>query len=381
MKNKLLLVIGLMVCTVCHAQKKMTAILEKLYANQQYDEIIENHTDKVKKYPAKALYYVGMAYYMKADDANCLKYMDMSIAKDDSDADAYYIKGMTQNYMEQYDAAIHNLNQAIALYDDKAEYYAALGDAHKGLEQKEKALEAYQISLTKDNTPDRAYYRMPPLYLDLGKKEEAIKAYYLAAANINKETDDYVRMLYNIGLFELLDKKFEKAEKAFAELLEIVPNDYGAYSKMIQIYYGLKNYDKAEIWRQKLYKAYRKNLLGESQKEMFCFDQFQWKNKLIQVFERYAEPEGELYYKHLFYVVNEKNEIDFRIQTENSVIAQEMGSGKYVLGKSEGSTHSTYPIIFQEDFEYENLKQTVIRILEDEVSPASSSRPSGNSQK
>lgn len=357
------------------AQDDQTTELKGLYDNQKYDEIIDIHASKAKKYPAKAIYYIGMAYYMKADDNNCLKHMDMSIEKDPTDPDAYFIKGMTYNYMGQFENAIKFFNKAIELLNTSGDYYSGLGDSYFSIDKFDKALEAYQKATEQENAPDRAYLMIPQIYNSLNQKEKALEAFYIAKGKISKENDSYINVLYNIGLFELLAENYEKAETAFMELVELAPNDYHSYAKLIQIHYARKQYDKAEPLEKKLYEAHGKGLLKDNLKDMFCFDQFKWNDKLIQVFERFAEPEGELYYKHLFYVVNKDGEIEYRIQTENSVISVELGGPKYILGMDKGDTHSTFNVGFNEGFNYEDLKSTVIEILEGKLKPGASSRP------
>jgi len=86
--------------------------------------------------------------------------------------------------------------------------------------------------------------------------------------------------------------------------------------------------------------------------------------------------ETQVYYKHIFYVVNDKGEIEFRIQTENSPISVELGGPKYLLGMDKDGTHSTFGFGFNEDFKYDDLKSAVIKVLEEKVKPSASSRPS-----
>jgi len=356
------------------AQNDQTTELKGLYDNQKYDEIIDGHASKASKYTAKAIYYMGMAYYMKADDNNCLKYMDMSIDKDPSDPDAHYIKGMTYNYMGKFDKAIKSFNKAIELHNTSGDYYSGLGDSYFSLDKPDKALEAYQKATEQENAPDRPFSMIPQIYNSLNQKDKALDAFYIAKNKISRKSDSYINVLYNIGLFELLTENYEKAETTFTELVELAPNDYHSYAKLIQIHYARKQYDKADPLRKKLYDAHSQGLLKDNMKDMFCFDQFKWNDKLIQVFERFAEPEGELYYKHLFYVVNKDGEIEYRIQTENSVISVELGGPQYVLGMDKGDTHSTFNVGFNEDFNYGDLKSTVIEILEGKLKPGASSR-------
>jgi hypothetical protein len=108
---------------------------------------------------------------------------------------------------------------------------------------------------------------------------------------------------------------------------------------------------------------------------MFCFDQFKWNDKKIQVYERYEEGSKDIYNKHLFYVVNQEDNIDYRIQTEFSPISVEQGGSKYLLCRTKGDTHSTFNIGFNDNLKYDDLKKSVIEILEDKVKPTATSKP------
>lgn len=157
-------------------------------------------------------------------------------------------------------------------------------------------------------------------------------------------------------------------------MIEFAPNDYQSFAKLIQIYYGKKEYEKTKPLKEKLYKAYEQGKLSDNLKSMFCFDQFEWNGKLILAYERFAVKEGELYYKHIFYIPNDKGETEFTIQTENSPISIELGGSKYVLGMDKGGTHSTFNYGFDENLNYEDLKKTVILVLDEKIKAGASSR-------
>ena len=265
-------------------------------------------------------------------------------------------------------------NKAIDLDSNNTNYFSGLGDSYVSQEKYEKALSAYSTAAEKKDPIDRPFVMIPQIYAELNQPKKALESFYKSKLVISKESDSYINVLYNIGLYEYLNKDYDKSETAFKELIELAPNDYNTYAKLIQVYYGKKEYEKAKPLREKLYQAYDQGILEDNLKEMFCFDQFDWNDKLIQVFERFAVKEGKLYYKHIFYVVNDIGKTEFRIQTENSPISVELGGPKYVLGMDKDGTHSTFSYGFEEDFNYEDLKKVVILVLEEKIKAGASSR-------
>jgi tetratricopeptide (TPR) repeat protein len=357
------------------AQDQTTENLKTLSDTKQFDKIIEQHASKSKDYNAKALYYIGQAYYMKEDDNNCLKFMNLSIENDSKDPAPLYIKASTLNYMQKYDEAVKSFQLAISLKSDDAEFYSGLGDSYYNLEKLDLALEAYKKATEQKNCQDRPYSFVAQIYSDQKNNDKALEAFYIAKSKIDNKSNSYINALFNIGLLESLKGNYEKAEPAFVELLQLDPSDYHSYAKLIQIYYHRKEYDKAKPYKVKLYDAYRNGLLKDNLKDMFCFDQFKWNDKLIQVYERYEEGSKDIYNKHLFYVVNQEDNIEYRIQTEFSPISVEQGGSKYLLCRTKGDEHSTFNIGFNDNLKYDDLKKSVIEILEDKVKPTATSRP------
>lgn len=359
------------------SQDQIINELKEAYERHEYDKIIAEHSDKLNEYPAKAIYYVAMAYYMIEDDNNAIKTMDLSIEKDKADSDAHFIKGMTLNYMNLFDKAIESFNKAIEIDSTNSNFYSGLGDSYFSKKEYEKALIAYVSATQKKEPIDRPFTMIPQIYAELNQPNKALEAFYASREIISKDSDSYIITLYNIGLYEFLNRNYDKSEVAYKELISLAPNDFNAYTKLIQVFYGKKDYEKAEPLKEKLYTASEAGVLPDYLKDQFCFDQFYWKDKLIFVFERFAVKEKALYYKHIFYIPNEKGETEFTIQTENSPISVEMGGPKYVVGMDKGSIHQTFTFI-DENFSYDDLKEIVIRILEEQARPISSSRKASN---
>jgi tetratricopeptide (TPR) repeat protein len=236
------------------------------------------------------------------------------------------------------------------------------------------ALEAYKKATEQKDCPGRPYSFVAQIYSDQKNNAKALDAFYIAKSKIDKKSNSYINALFNIGLLESLKSNYEKAEPAFVELLQLDPTDYHSYAKLIQIYYTRNEYDKAKPYKDKLYEAHKKGQLKDNLKDMFCYNQFKWNDKLIQAYERYEEESKDIYNKHLFYVVNQDDKIEYRIQTEYSPISVEQGGSKYLLCRTKGDTHSTFNIGFNDNFKYEDLKKSVIDILEEKVKPTSTSR-------
>lgn len=375
MKNILTVFILTFCSLTIFAQDKITDELKTLTDNMEYDKIISQYASKCNDCSAKSLYYIGLAYYMKEDDNNCLKFMDKAIEKDAKDPSPFYIKASTLNYMKKFDEAVKTFQFAISLKPDVAEYYSGLGDSYYNLEKLDLSLEAYKKATEQKDCPDRPYSYIAQIYSDQKNNEKALEAFYIAKSKIDKKSDSYINTLFNIGLLESLKGNYDKAEPEFVELLQLAPTDYHTYAKLIQIYYHRQEYDKAKPYKDKLYTAFRKGELKGNMKDMFCFDQFKWNDKLIQAFERFEEGSKDIYNKHVFYVVNQDDKIEYRIQTEYSPISVEQGGAKYLLCRTKGDTHSTYNIGFNDNFNYEDLKNSVIDILEEKIKPTATSKP------
>jgi len=347
------------------SQDKIMTELKTLSDNNQHEKIIEKHASKSKDYSAKSLYYIGQAYYMKEDDQNCIRFMDLSIKKDPKDPSPFYIKASTLNYMQKYDEAIKCFQSAINLKSDDPNFYSGLGDSYYNLGKSDLALEAYKKATEWKGCPDRPYSLIAQIYSDKKDNEKALESFYLAKLTIDKNSKSYINALFNIGLLESLKENYNKAEPAFVELLQLDSTDYHSYAKLIQIYYKRKEYDKVKPYKDKLYEAHEKGLLNDNLKDMFCFDQFKWSGYLIQVFERYEnENQGNIYNKHLFYVVDKDENIVLRVQTEFSPISIELNGPKYLLCASKNGTHFNPGIGFNDDFKYENLKTEAIKLFE-----------------
>lgn len=347
------------------AQDKITDELKTLSESKQFDEITKKYTSNVSDYTAKSLYYIGAAYFMKEDSEGCIKYLDLSIAKDPKDPKPYYLKAMTFFYMEKFTEAIILFKTAISLQPDDAENYSALGGAYYGLKQLDDATAAYTKATTLDKCPDAAYNMLAQILTEKGQHIKALEAYYVAKSKIPQDAPSYINTLYNIGLLEYLHGDLNKAATSYLTLLQLSPDDIGVYPKLIQIYYRQKDYDKAKPYKDKLYEASKKGKLPDHLKDDFCIDQFKWKDYDVIVYERYEnENKGRIYNKQLFYVMDKDGNTVLRVQTEFSPISVELKGPKYLLCATKGNTHLNPAIGVNDDTKYDDLKSWAVKLFE-----------------
>lgn len=375
MRKAILLSLFVSAAFVSFAQDKVAESIQKLIDENKYIEVIAKYADSTKDYPAIVLFNIAVAYYYRDENEQSLTYINRSIAKDPSYAPAYSMKGYTLNYLERYNEAIPHFNKAISLDSANGRFLYGLGISYFSLQHYDSALTILQRAITKDKTPDQVYSLIGELY-SIGKDyANAEKAFVTLKEKTKSTEENYPEILHNIGLMQLLGEKYAEAEKTYLNLTESFPEYYYAYPKLIQIYYHNKDYDRAKPFKETLYTAKKMDKLPQGLTDMFCIDQFKWNGKLVQVFERYEDGSSKkIYYKHLFYLVNDDGDIELRIQTEYSPFAADLNDGiTYLLGSSKGNAHSTYSYGFKKNYKYQDVKDAVIAILDKKVSPAASS--------
>jgi tetratricopeptide (TPR) repeat protein len=365
MSRIILTLLVLIFASSVSAQDKIAEELKGLANSKQYDKIIKEHAAKSGDYSGKSLYYIGLAYYMKEDDNNCIKFMDRAIEKDPKDPASYYIKTSTLNYMGKFNEAITCFQTAIKLKPGDAEFYSGLGDAYYSLENQPMALDSYKKAVQQENCPVRPYSMIGQIYADLKENDKALEAFYVAKTKSSAKSKSYINALFNIGVLESLNGNYEKAEPAFTELIQLDPADYHSYAKLIQIYYHRKEYDRAKPYKDKLYDAHKKAKLTGNMKDMFCFDQFSWNGYSVQVFERYEnENKGKIYYKQIFYLIDQAEKNVLTVQTEFSPVSVEMGGPKYLLCVTKNGNHYNPGIGLGDDIRYDELKAQAIKLFE-----------------
>jgi tetratricopeptide (TPR) repeat protein len=365
MKQKLLIVLSFFV-SVISAQDTITARIKTLNGQQRYAAIVKAYAPKAKELSGEGLYYVGLAYYMTEDDANCKKFMDLAIQKQPKDPKAYYIKGFALNYTTQYKEAIPCFSTAIKLKPTEPDYYSGLADAYCGLKQFDEAIAAFKKATQQKNCKPHPFLAIAEIYMGIKDEKKALQAFYVAKAGIAKTTEEYAKVLFNIGNLETKFNNEAKAEQAYLELIALNPNDLNPIQNLIQVYYKMRDYDKALPYKNKLYDAYKKGFLkGGDLQDHFCIEQFTWKDKMVSVYERYEEGDkNDVYAKQIFYVSGADGVTVLKVQTEYSPLAKELGGPKFLLCAYKGESHYNSGVGFNEDSKYQHIRAAAIEFME-----------------
>lgn len=342
--------------------------------NEAYQAIIQEFDSKRDQLSAKALFYLGKAYYMLDKDSIGVVILDMSIKKDPNDAEAHYTRASSLFYQGRYSESIMGFERAIELSPKRAAPYLGIGDAWRYKGDLELAREWYQKAAELDTLTARPLSLVADTYMDEKKYSVGLEWLYKAKARAAGIPGEGQNVRYNIGLIQYLHGDIKKSQEEFESYVKDYPDDYQGYSKLIQVYYRMKAYDKAEPYRKMIYAAQKESKLPEYMEDAFCFDQFVVNGLQVRAFERYEEGQSQrIYYKHIFYVLNDKDEVEYTVQTEYSPYAVGQKIGTYFLGKTKGNFHATYSVVFKDEINYDELKEQVMNVISEKITPGSSS--------
>jgi len=375
--NKLLTILITFFVTFSYGQVDLADSFNQLFKEEKYDNIIKYKPKKNEDLSAKALYYKGMAHYMKSEDDDAMRYIDLAIEKGPVDFDMFYYKGMLLFYANKFNESLPYFEKAITLLPEEPDFYAGKGEAYYSLGNKDSAIVYFEKASEFPNCKTRVFLLMGEIYLDLKNNENALTAYKTALGQLSQVDDSYQNCLFNLGLIQHLTGRLSEAKETFEKHISVYPTDYYAMAKLIQVYYSLSEFEMALLYKEKLYAAHKTNKLDIGMKEMFCFDQFIWNGKRVMAFENFDEPDDFMFVKHHFFIMDDNGEIAYQIDSESSVAIRINGSkNKYVLCLVKDQSHFTYwQYIFNDNYKYPELKNAVLDILNEKVKPSASFIP------
>ena len=376
MKKFLLFIISFFV-TYSFGQTESSRNLKLLFEQNKYDEIINYQPKDNQQLSAEELFYKGKAFYMMSADEQANQYFDLAIEKGPVFGSMYFHKAMILLYANKLNESLSLFDKAISLSPTESDFYAGKAEAFSALKKTDSAQVYFEKATQLPFCKPRAFVMLGQIYQGQNKYEQALASYQQALSQLSENDEMYQNTSFNLGLTQQLSGKIDDSRKTFEKHTMLYPTDYQAVAKMIQVYYALQQFEKAAPLKKKLYAAHQAKQLKADMEKQFCFDQFIWNGKRVMAFEKFAEPDDFLFAKHHFYVMTDNNDIDYQIDSESSAaIRMSNSKNQYVLCLVKNQKHHTYwQYVFNDDYQYPDLKAAVLNILNEKAKPSASFIP------
>lgn len=355
------------------SQNDIESNFEKLYTQKQYEEIIQ--TKPTKDWNGKAYYYKAMSHYMTNDDDNTIKFMDMALNIGPIDHDMYYYKGMSLFYKEDYKKSLPLLKKSIELLPNEPAFYKSVGEVYYKLNEIDSTYAYLKKAVNLDNATIDVYSYFAETCFELKKYEEAFNYYKEIIEVVEPMTEQHHLYSYNLCLIEQLKNDYVNAEANLKKLISFYPNDYQAKAKLIQVLVAQNKYESAYRLRDELYLAYEQNKLPNEFKSRFCFEQFEWGDMKVFAYENFKNPEDSeknIFNKHQFFIYDNEGNYLYEINSESSFAVRMNKDIKYVLALKNSNGFKTFWQFSFKETDYKFLKESVLKILNNEVKPGSS---------
>jgi tetratricopeptide (TPR) repeat protein len=216
--------------------------------------------------------------------------------------------------------------------------------------------------------------------MEQSKYAEALVRYKEALALAPDES----ALLFNGGLAAYQSKDFETAASLWQHLTKVDASDWHARAKLIQAYQALGKLPERDAARAELFKKWQSGENAELSKQFeYCREQFEVNKYKVMAFE-YFELKGDRALRYVFSILNESgDDEDFRIslgsyELDNAIWREttkpepKPGERLFHLDGYFKWGHATYGMFAREP-SYEEMRSSVVKILEDKVKPVSTS--------
>lgn len=238
------------------------------------------------------------------------------------------------------------------------------------------------------------------MYFDYKDYNKALELYKAIKVELDKKHPDFgytvdkiARSLFNLELLsrETFDKENSiKYSNQFIELAEDYPSfinedvlakKYYMYKNLVVANFEKENFEEVKKYKSLLYKAYKKGELPEGLAEYYNFDYFKFEDKNIWGYEWYADlPKDRFsssFTKVVYYVYNTNPDGSDKDQLYRLHVLMFHGDGEkfdYVLDKrlvtaTEEVSGTLYSYTYDENIDYEKLKNDVKEILKGNLQP------------
>lgn len=155
-------------------QEDSAVLGARYFAEGKYSEAMIEYKKAVKLDPLDYQSYniLGMLN-MGVNDEVAMKYVDSSLAINNSYVSAYVNKGAIENQNGYYTAAVEALSKAISIDSNFLEAYFNRGIAFENLKENSNAIKDFRKVIELDSTDFAAYYHLGLIYISNNEVDKA----------------------------------------------------------------------------------------------------------------------------------------------------------------------------------------------------------------
>ncbi len=330
---------------------------------------------------AESLLLLGRCFFYASADAKAERVLKKTLEKDAGLANAHFFLGLIRMYAKDDTRGLDYFKRACALEPKNVAYQFELARCYERLAKNADARKVYEQIILLEPKQHMAYYGLGALFAsekNYAQAEVALKfSSTLNPAHINSH--------YNLAQMYQLQGKNAEALELFQRVVDLDQTDYRSLAKVIQCSRSLSDFEREESARTAMYALWKSAAVQELTEQGFYIrDQFTHGGHRFFVLE-YFELKGG---RALRYKFMEKDgagasvrNISLGSYATTTAVARESGSIAedarmfHVDAYYPNGLHETYAMLTEEP-SYHETRAVVMKILNEELQPISSTEPS-----
>lgn len=352
----------------------------ELYQNKNFQELVKLE-QKADKLAPDELYMVGYAFFQLENDNKAIEFYNKAIQKGLDNGSVYFYKGLSLCYLKKYEEALKEIETALKKEPTNQEFMNQKGQIYRYQGKEEIALEFFEKATKLPNTFGEPFFWVAYIYHGKQEFQKALNLYYLASEKVSKENSYYSTTLESIGQLEYTyTKDYSKSAKAYAQAIELNPENYELYYKLMKSLNAAKEYNEAENIFKLVKKAFEDGKLPQTDMEIRTVPvaEFQWNGQTASITRSLIDPKEtlDISYK-VFLLTKDGEKVERRFVVEKTVQLEENGA-KHLLCEQDKKTgeHITYPYGWSTDkIQLDDLEDAVKLILDGKMKYAAKSAP------
>lgn len=365
MKKVTIVLFTALLYTATHGQTTTA----ELYHSKDFQALIKLE-EKADALTAEELFMVGFAFFQLENDDKAVAFYDKAIEKGFNNGPTHFYKGVSLTYLRKYKEALKELDLALEKEPTNQEYMNQKGMVYKAQGLEDKALDYFEEAARLPNTFGEPFFWVAYIYHGKQDLEKALRLYYVAADKVPKQNRYYVATLRSIGQLEYTyTQNYQKSALAYAEAIEMKPEEYEYYPKLIKAYNAAKEYTKAEGIFDLMKTAYNNKQLPEKEMKYKCtsIEEYEWNKHKLTVYKSFEDPKKPLDVLYKVCLLDKSGTTIERIFTVEKTI--QVGNGnKNLLCEVKDGSHLTYPYGWKTDtIPLEDLKKVISLVLDEKM--------------